>query len=328
MVSSILSEFWSPEPTPLQGWESPPCSSRPTAKGRGGLQLQTGTCRVGCTIAECPGPAGRQPWALLEREAAGNGGRRKLSCWQAPPLFHFPGGQADVIRWILPDLNGSSNRILAGVRDRVVQGGLHFYHSLPFSLFKSTLRSSNSCPDSVLACASLCKALHKQEMVTKRTEVTDKQPHACCLASFRMGLRHIWGEKVGRILRPKTSASVMASSYHSCSARSKNALPVSLFMNYSSPNRAAGAFCSPFFEYGWAFQFLVLHSLTHMVIKLRGIFCRISFMMQYLAASPPLRSHPWESSHSNTPKVVFNQQVPRRRHFWGEGEGVQIWFLF
>lgn len=76
LVSSVLSEFWSPEPTPLQGWESVPCSSRPTAKGRGGLQLQTRTCRVGCTIAECPGPAGRQPWALLEREAAGSGGRR------------------------------------------------------------------------------------------------------------------------------------------------------------------------------------------------------------------------------------------------------------
>lgn len=93
-------------------------------------------------------------------------------------------------------------------------------------------------------------------------------------------------------------------------------------MNYPSPNRAAGAFCSPFFEYGWAFQFLVLHSLTHTVIKQRGIFCRISFMMQYLAASPPLRSHPWESSHSNTPKVVFNQQVLRLRHFFlGGGRG-------
>lgn len=328
MVSCVLSEFWSPEPTPLQGWESPPCSSRPTARGRGGLQLQTRTCRVGCTIAECPGPAGRQPWALLEREAAGSGGRRKLSCWQAPPLFHFPGGQADVIRWILPDLNGSSNRILAGDRDGGVQGGLHFYHFLPFSLFKSTLRSSNSFPDSVLACASLCKALHKQEMVTKRTEVTWQTASRMLLGFLQDGIEtYLRGEGregcFGQRLLPAWWLPA------SCSARSKNALPVSLFMNYPSPNRAAGAFCSPFFEYGWAFQFLVLHSLTHTVIKQRGIFCRISFMMQYLAASPPLRSHPWESSHSNTPKVVFNQQVLRLRHFfWGGGEGVQIWFLF
>lgn len=148
-------------------------------------------------------------------------------------------------------------------------------------------------------------------MVTKRTEVT-WQSHAHCSASSRMET-YLRGEgregRFGQRLLPVWWLPA------SCSARSKNAWPVSLFMNYPSLNRAAGAFCSPFFEYGWAFQFLVLHSLTHTAIKQRGIFCRISFMMQYLAASPPLWSHPWESSHSNTPKVVFN---PRLRHFfWG-----------
>lgn len=128
-ASGVLSKFLSLKPTPLQGWESLPCSSRPTARGRGGLQMQTRTCRVGSTIAEYPGPAGRQPWVLLEREAAGSGGRRKLSCWQAPPLFHFPGGQADVMGWIFPDLNGSSNWSLKGD-----SGGSYFCHFLSFFL--------------------------------------------------------------------------------------------------------------------------------------------------------------------------------------------------
>lgn len=66
-ASGVLSKFLSLKPTPLQGWESLPCSSRPTARGLGGLQMQTRTCRVGSTIAEYPGPAGRQPWVLLER---------------------------------------------------------------------------------------------------------------------------------------------------------------------------------------------------------------------------------------------------------------------
>lgn len=125
-------KFLSLEPTPLQGWESLPCSSRPTARGRGGLQMQTGTCRVGSAIAENPGQAGRQPWALLQREAAGSGGRRKLSCWQAPPLFHFPGGQADVNGWIFPDSNGCSNRIRIGDNE-----GSHFL-SVFFSFYTHT----------------------------------------------------------------------------------------------------------------------------------------------------------------------------------------------
>ena len=54
LASWVLSGFLSPEPTPLQGWESLPCSSRPTARSPGGLQMQTRTCRVGCTLAEYP----------------------------------------------------------------------------------------------------------------------------------------------------------------------------------------------------------------------------------------------------------------------------------
>lgn len=103
---------------------------------------------------------------------------------------------------------------------------------------------------------------------------------------WRRGFRRIWGKKVGKGVSAKR---LLPARWlpASCSARSKNVLPVSLFMNYPSPNRTAGAFCSPFFEYGWAFQFLPLRSLTHTAIKERAIFCRISLMMQCLAASPP-----------------------------------------
>lgn len=159
--------------------------------------MQTGTCRVGSTIAEDPGPAGRQPWALLEQEAAGSEGRRKLSCWQTPPLLYFPGGQADVIRWIFPDLNGSSNMILTGN-----SGGYTFAtFFLPFSLFKLKLRSNSNCPGIVLGCASLCEAHMSKKQSPRRTKAI-WQSHACYMTSSRIKLRHVFrhilGEKVGR----------------------------------------------------------------------------------------------------------------------------------
>lgn len=68
------------------GWTENGClallGQQPEAAG----PPDTGTnVQGGVHDSEDAGPAGRHPWALLEQEAAGSRGRRKASCWQAPP---------------------------------------------------------------------------------------------------------------------------------------------------------------------------------------------------------------------------------------------------
>lgn len=101
----------------------------------------------------------------------------------------------------------------------------------------------------------------------------------------------------------------------------KNALPLSLFMNYPSLNRTAGAFCSLFVEYGWLSK-----SLFSIIEHTQQWNTEPFSVVVNDAVSGSLSSFTkailGESSHSNTPKVVFNQWDPRLRWFWA------IWFLF
>ena len=89
-----------------------------------------------------------------------------------------------------------------------MRGGVesHFCHFLLFSLFKSTLRSNNSCPAIVLACASLCGA-----HVSKK--LSPGGPRQCDTLTHTAWHRPRWdgdvasdtseGRRWGRMLQPE-----------------------------------------------------------------------------------------------------------------------------